>query len=217
MMKWRDPPRDIGGVTHRIPDGSPRRKRSDLDWDIESAARDGRMISAAELDEILMLSRPQDAAWLVYHAMQDGTLAPGVLAGAMWDLWQFSYPDGPDRDGWIEMFRAAGYTSNGKPAALPEAPVTLYRAAWDDVADGRYGMSWTPGSAGIRYYALIDVRDGISRPVWEAEFPPERLLCSNTVYGEYVADATGLDVREAAPAGAIDSPVTAAFRALGLS
>ena len=114
------------------------------------------------------------------------------------------------------MFRKAGYTRDGKTAPLPEAPLTLYRAAWDDVADGRFGLSWTSEPRMIEYYGCLSPRDGRSRPVWEAEFPPERLLCSVTTQGEYIADAKGLDVREMHPAGSIEHPLTRVFRNAGL-
>jgi hypothetical protein len=178
-----------------MPDPGTMRR---LEWEVDAARYTDRVISPAELDSMLDDAGTVHSADFLYRAVVNGAISDDTLAGIIGNVWQFSYPNGPGRDGWIWMFRKAGYTVNCKSAPLPDKPLRLYRGA---PHDNRYGLSWTPSRAGASNYAREAhgmLRRSHPSPVWTADIPPDRLLCRiNSTEIEYVADAEGLEVREA--------------------
>lgn len=110
-----------------------------------------------------------------------------------------------DQDGWIELFRYAGYTHNFEPAALPtEQTVRLWRgSAHPD------RMSWTTNRKRAQGFAIRnagmdrDADGGEHEPqVWLAVVESTRLLAYVSFEQEYVIDPRGLTARQMPRAGA---------------
>jgi hypothetical protein len=113
---------------------------------------------------------------------------PGIIANA----WSWAdYPESSIRpDYWMELFAAAGYTHDGRPAKLPRRPITIYRGCTPDRCEG---MAWTSDLRVARRFARDD-RDG--RPtghVYAFDAPPSALLAYIHEDSEYVIDNVFLE------------------------
>jgi hypothetical protein len=168
-----------------------------LEWEIGAAASSGRLIGFAELDGMLDQAGTMSGADLLWRAVVSGVVSGDVLARVLGNVFRFSYPNGPGKASWIHMFRMAGYTQMTpdacKPAERPHGPLRLYRGAPEG---RRHGLSWTPSPQAAARFTKAWGGPGV---IWEADIPPDRLLCCcRTAYIiEYVVDAEGLDVRKA--------------------
>lgn len=94
---------------------------------------------------------------------------------------------------WIELFEAAGYTDDCKPAERPQRPLTLYRASEPQYV---HRLSWTGSLATAERFIEINKRYG-DRPrfiytITVADM--HRVLAHITDRGEdeYIVDTRGL-------------------------
>ncbi|MFF0245039.1 hypothetical protein ACWEU6_37125 [Streptosporangium sandarakinum] len=95
----------------------------------------------------------------LWNAYQDGQLLGADLCKALYIAWFESFfPNSYLRTWqWREMFQAAGFARQGRPAGRPQRPITLYRAVGatrlarrltrrhskGDIPTPEYGWSWT--------------------------------------------------------------------------
>jgi hypothetical protein len=107
------------------------------------------------------------------------------------------YPDAAlDRPAWRQLFTAAGFTADGRPAERPAGPVELWRGS---VPERRADWSWTTRRAVAEGYAT---GTGARRPttgrLYRVVAPAAALLAHNTgrVEDEYVIDTGGLTIAE---------------------
>lgn len=128
-------------------------------------------------------------------------LAPGALAGSIADVW--SGAEFPElflrpRWAWLMLFRAAGFTVDGQPAARPAEPMRLYRGAPPRRARR---MSWTTDRDKAEWFAR---RFEFLGPafVYETDCPPDAMLMIPGSAGrpdehEVVINPAGLTIRRA--------------------
>ncbi|MDQ1122168.1 hypothetical protein [Microbacterium trichothecenolyticum] len=94
---------------------------------------------------------------------------------------------------WIELFQAAGYTEDCKPAERPQAPLTLYRASEPQYA---HRLAWTGSLATAERFLEINKRYG-DRPRFVYMITvaaTDRVLAHITDRDEdeYIVDTRGL-------------------------
>jgi hypothetical protein len=121
-----------------------------------------------------------------------------VCIGAVWS--GAEYPFGAMTQSiWRELFDAAGYTVDGKPAKRPVGPTRLYRGS---IPTLRRRWSWTTDRALAERFARGYVDGGflgrMPGKVYVLDVPPESLLCAinDRRESEYVVDTRGLKIRE---------------------
>ncbi|KXO91512.1 Uncharacterised protein (plasmid) [Tsukamurella tyrosinosolvens] len=141
--------------------------------------------------ELLHADRNSGPGILHYEWLRGG-LDEGELTRHIGEVWSASeFPEGAlDDDAstsrweWDEMFRAAGYTSDGKLAAPPET-INLYRGG--STCDG---MAWTTKRTTAEWFAQR-WGEGV---VWEHTFSGGELLARIKGRGEseYVVSADAL-------------------------
>lgn len=125
-----------------------------------------------------------------------GRISTDLLAATIGDAWSSAhYPESLGRQNWFEMFEAAGYTVDGKPAALPAEPLTLYRGAPDKF---KRRMSWTAGVETAQKFASGDMPGRTPGKLWTATVEPYRLLAhlNDRQETEYVVNTVGLRITE---------------------
>ncbi|MCO5317218.1 MAG: hypothetical protein M9942_02160 [Microthrixaceae bacterium] len=123
---------------------------------------------------------------LLWEARAFRKLAPDALIEAVGDAWTGAeYPTkaladfaGEDtdygREMWLELFGAAGFAVDGKPAPPPSEPVVVYRGAPEE---HRLGLSWTSDLAQACWFAdRYELTTGDPAPVWRFTAAPERVL-----------------------------------------
>lgn len=85
-------------------------------------------------------------------------------------LQSWTGPDAPEaclpQEDWIQFFRQAGFTRNGKPAAPPTEPVVLVRGGLDPDR-----MSWTTTPS-----VALSFAERSRGQLWATEAPPEAIL-----------------------------------------
>jgi len=114
---------------------------------------------------------------------------PSVVA----DAWSVAeHPErGMEACLWVKLFRSAGYTHDGLPAAPPTQPITVYRGC---TPDGLKGMSWTSDLAVARTFAHGRLRGRALGRVYALDIAPDKLLAYIHETGrnesEYVIDMT---------------------------
>ncbi|PLV44661.1 hypothetical protein X011_26390 [Mycobacterium tuberculosis variant microti OV254] len=124
---------------------------------------------------------------LYYSGSLDLAAHPSVVAVA----WSISeHPESAlEQDVWDELFRTAGYTEDGRPAAPPTGPVTVYRGC---TPSGREGMSWTSDLTVARRFAHGQLRGRGVGHVYALDAKPDRVLAYIHEIGrlesEYVID-----------------------------
>jgi hypothetical protein len=126
---------------------------------------------------------------LYYSGSLDLVAHPSVVAVA-WSICE--HPEGSlEQDVWDELFRAAGYTNDGRPAATPTEPVTVYRGC---APDGWEGMSWTSDLAVARRFAHGRLRGRAAGHVYALDAKPGTVLAYIHEIGrresEYVIDTS---------------------------
>ncbi|MFD4320475.1 hypothetical protein [Streptomyces sp. NPDC058548] len=129
--------------------------------------------------------------------LHDGGLveaaALAVHIGPVWSATEF--PDAAlGHARWRELWRAAGFTRDGQPAARPGGPVELWRGS---VPERRADWSWTTERAIAEEYAAGGYRREVGR-LYRTVAPPGALLgaYNGRGEGEYVIDTDGLTIFE---------------------
>ena len=143
--------------------------------------RVGRNSSPTLVCDLYMedMLEPELAAWAVPDAWSDAEHPMVMIEESVWRL----------------LFEFAGYTENGKSAARPAGPLTLFRGS---DAEHRFGWSWTDRVETAQWFAdrVIHAERG---QVWRATVPPDRLLARITEgreEHEWVVDTQGLEIAE---------------------
>jgi hypothetical protein len=134
---------------------------------------------------------PAELFDLVYEGKLDN---PADLAECVADAW--SGAKIPFRalgyDTWIEFFRRAGYSDDGKLAAPLAEPITVYRAAEPQFV---HRLAWTGTLDVAKRFTEINTRYG-KRPrhIYELTVTPDRVLAHITdrQEDEFIVDSRGL-------------------------
>lgn len=128
-------------------------------------------------------------------------IAPDVLAAVIGSVWSAAEYPQPSLTAlyWRELFHAAGFTVDGKPANRPTEPVRLYRGS---PYKYRRRWSWTASREAAEKFALGALRGRVPGQVWTVLAPPLSLLCINGPETardehEYVVDTRGLKITKA--------------------
>lgn len=154
------------------------------------------LITAGDLSAQILRAGRINGPALLFDAWYSDQITPGTLAALIGDVWSMAeYPDRAlDRETWVEMFQAAGYTADGKPAEKPTEPIRLWRGS---TPARRRLMSWTTDRAVAAKFAA-GIRGRAVGRVWTITCPPAALLAANTGRGEseYVVDTRGLAITE---------------------
>lgn len=166
-------------------------------WDTQAV---GGTISSTELDQYLLAEGRNGGPAVLWVAWEGEMISYDTLAahvGAVWSLAEF--PDQClEREQWLELFRCASFTVDGKRAALPTEPLTLWRGA---VPERRADWSWTTDPEVARTYASGTMLGRPMGKVWQVVAPPGALLAANLgpdtrKESEYVVDTRGLNIFE---------------------
>lgn len=105
------------------------------------------------------------------HKCLDLTAHPGIVAEA-WSATE--YPETRISSAkWLNLFRRVGYTHDGRPAAPPTGPVTLYRGC---SPFRERGMSWTTSLAVAQRFATDPMHARLGGCVYSFDAPPRALL-----------------------------------------
>ncbi|MER7952371.1 hypothetical protein ABTY59_33765 [Streptomyces sp. NPDC096079] len=187
-------------VLLRLPDGDGP---VDLDAHAFGVVADallaGDSWDAEQLGTVLGWAGRIAGPYLLWEA-HDGGLVDGVaLAAHVGPVWsRTEFPDAAlGHDRWRELWRAAGFTRDGRPAARPAAPVELWRGS---VPERRGDWSWTTDRKVAEEYAAGGFRRKVGR-LYRTVAPPEALLgaYNGRGEGEYVIETGGLSITEHAP------------------
>jgi hypothetical protein len=97
------------------------------------------------------------------------------MVGVVADIWSSAeYPeDALDWFVWVDLFHENGYNDDGKAAAPPTDPVTLYRGCAYEL---RTRMAWTSDIRVAERFAYGGIRGRRPGEVWTATVHPEGLL-----------------------------------------
>jgi hypothetical protein len=121
-------------------------------------------------------------------AWQCEVISSDTLTAVIGHVWaDAEYPNqNLDRELWRELFRAAGFTVDGKLAERPKEPVEVWRGS---VPERRTDWSWSTDRTVAEKFAA-GVRGRKPGRLYRLMAPPWSLLCANTERGEaeYVID-----------------------------
>ncbi|WGJ88204.1 hypothetical protein [Gordonia sp. SMJS1] len=129
-------------------------------------------------------------------AVRTGTISHQTAAVAAVTLWP-AKPDNVTIDYplWRDLFRIAGFSSDGAATPRPRSSLLLFRGATPDRARG---LSWTTDLEQAHYFATQRQVPGATACTWAAWVTPSRMLA---FYGhtppcefEVVVDATDFPV-----------------------
>jgi len=165
---------------------------------VAQAADHRELLSTERFAALLLLAGRLDGPALLFDAWFGEVIEVGTLAGHIGRVWSMAeYPDAAlDRPLWRQLFSAAGFTVDGRPAKRPDGPVELWRGS---VPERRTDWSWTTRQAVAQGYAA---GTGARRPSTGRMFrtlaPPTALLAHNRGRDEdeYVIDTDGLEITE---------------------
>jgi hypothetical protein len=166
-----------------------------------AAVRSASFLTYAEMWHLCSLAGRQHYPALLNEAWEFGVIDTMTLTGMVAEAWcMVEFPDRAlDWYQWEDLFVAAGYTVDGKPARRPRKPLRLYRAAPEEY---RYGHSWTEDVEVAESFLTTGGRFLLEPKLWQANVEPRRLLArmwrARESNGEpqYVIDTEGLDLTE---------------------
>jgi hypothetical protein len=137
----------------------------------------------------------EGAPALIQSLWRDVAWRPSIVrvVGSVWSMAERPESLMP-QEGWITMFRAAGFRDGGEIAAPPAEAVDVYRGS---THGGRFGMSWTTDLNTARSFARGGLRGRPAGSVWTARVSPEFVLAriggdGAREEGEVVVDPAGL-------------------------
>ncbi|MQY32594.1 hypothetical protein SRB17_05480 [Streptomyces sp. RB17] len=127
---------------------------------------------------------------LLWEAFTSGKLSTDTLLAVLPATWRVSDTLQLPPSQWLALFRATGYTEDGRPWYRPPQPVELWRGA---TGDHRTGPYWTVDRAYAEH--IMTRRAGRTR-LWHTVAEPWRLLAhfSAPTGDEYVVDTYGLPI-----------------------
>ncbi|WP_371592615.1 hypothetical protein [Streptomyces virginiae] len=162
------------------------------------------LVDTDRFRELLGWAGRNNGPALIFDAYADRKISAATLAAVIGGVWSGAeYPDRCiDAPGWRILFRRAGFTVDGVPAARPEHPVRLWRGS---VPERRRDWSWTTERTIAEGYAAGTAARRPQGLVYTVTAPPAALLCANPTErqeAEFVIDTRGLRIREASPAAA---------------
>ncbi|MFD9596799.1 hypothetical protein ACFWA9_29180 [Kitasatospora sp. NPDC059973] len=165
---------------------------------VAEAAECGELLDADRFAALLLKAGRLDGPALLFDAWFGQAIDAATLAAHVGQVWSMAeYPDATlDRAAWRELFTAAGFTTDGRPAERPAGPVELWRGS---VPERRADWSWTTRRAVAEGYAT---GTGARRPttgrLYRTLAPAVALLAYNTGRDEdeYVLDTDGLTIAE---------------------
>jgi hypothetical protein len=153
-------------------------------------------LTTEELSRLIGLAGRVNGPDFLAEALVDGKVTNDTVTALVGEVWSSAeYPDRElDHDTWRWLFDVAGFTVDGKRAARPTEPMTLYRGA---VAERRTDWSWSRNIKVAERFAA-GVRGRAEGRLWVCEVPPEAMLAVNTERDEdeVVVDTRGLQIRE---------------------
>jgi hypothetical protein len=155
-------------------------------------------LTADELEYLICREGRNHGPAVLFDAWFGKRIDRDTLAAVIGGVWSGAeYPDQCiDRIGWRHLFRAAGFTIDGKPAQRPDDPIRLWRGT---VPERRTDWSWTTDRTIAEGYANGTAARRPKGRLYTVLAPPEALLCANNCRdeAEYVVDTRGLQIREA--------------------
>lgn len=159
---------------------------------LQRIGRDRHPLSRDELESERRLAGRNYGPAILLTAWMGKRIDTDTLAAVIGDVWSSAeFPmDYLRQADWLEMFRAAGYTSEGEPAT--PKPVRLYRGA---PYTYRRRWSWTDDLDRAKWFATKYRR--LPGRVWVLDAPAESLLCYVGGYRqerEYVVNTKGLKI-----------------------
>lgn len=163
------------------------------------AAGDTRVVlSLNEFEEIIATAGRIHRPALLLEAYLLRTISATTVTATVGPVWEEAeYPEESlGRASWLELFTTAGFTIDGKAAARPAEPITLWRGS---VHARRRRMSWTSDRPQAQRFASDGLRGRQGGRVYQTVAPPAALLCINNgrAEAEHVINTRGLTIREA--------------------
>jgi hypothetical protein len=189
-------------TTVKLSDGTAVAVR-DLAGEALAEVRAAERLDTDRFDDLLLQAGRVHGPALLFDAWYGKKINSETLTAVIGDVWSVAeYPElALGRRTWLELFDAAGYTADGKPAERPSDVLTLYRGAPHSL---RRRMSWTARLDVAVRFASERLRSRLPGIVWVADVPPDRLLMfdNGREEQEYVIDTRGLKITalEGAPA-----------------
>ncbi|MFJ2110778.1 hypothetical protein ACIOEX_02425 [Streptomyces sp. NPDC087850] len=119
---------------------------------VTDAALSGDSWDASQLATVLGWGGRIAGPYLVWDAWEGGLVDAAVVAEHIGPIWsRTEFPDAAlGHDRWRELWREAGFTRDGAPAARPADPVELWRGS---IPERRADWSWTTSRAVAEQYA----------------------------------------------------------------
>jgi hypothetical protein len=154
-------------------------------------------LTTAELETLISRAGRNEGPVFLATAYAENLIEADTVTALVGGIWSSAeFPDRYlDHGTWRWLFDVAGFTVDGKAAARPAEPVTLYRGA---VPERRTEWSWSRDRAVAERFAAGLRGRGTGR-LWVCEVPPESMLAVNTERDEdeVVVDTRGLQILEA--------------------
>ncbi|MEV6421642.1 hypothetical protein [Streptomyces sp. NPDC051662] len=196
MTKASSPP-TVQAATP-IPQGEPCDLGAEAFAAVAEAAKQGELLDCARFGELLLWAGRLDGPALLFDGWLGEAIDVGTLAAHIGRVWSMAeYPDAAlGHQMWRELFAAAGFTADGKPAERPVGPVELWRGS---VPERRADWSWTSRRTVAEGYAT---GTGARRPstgrLYRIVAPTFALLAHNVSRDEdeYVLDTDALAITE---------------------
>lgn len=151
-----------------------------------------------EFERSLLRAGRVNGPALLFDAWFGKQISREILAatiGMVWSAAEYPLPS-LGQQTWRELFDAAGYTVDGKPADRPLGSTRLYRGSPPGL---RRRWAWTADRGLAERFAHDLLRGRLPGKVYMIDAPPESLLCmeNGREESEYVVDTRGLKMREA--------------------
>ena len=152
-------------------------ERRALEGQRRIAAKIKECVSQHNFADALSYANSDERLRLLRTWWEGGLLTPHNLPTLLSVAWPMM--DVPSRSGmrwWVDMFKAAGFVSEGEWVHRPESRLTVYRGCSPGF---RFGLAWTTSLERAEWFSneYYPARVSVSSPaVYQAEFTPRHVL-----------------------------------------